>query len=211
MNLNYLKRKIKYMLLKPWRIKSQGNNNVINIGYSLVNSSIRIIGCNNKILFDKNVLFENVNIELAGNNLLLIVGSNSRMSGGEIILEDDFSEVRIGKNTTVESAHIASTEGKSIEIGDNCMLANNVEIRNGDSHSILQNHSRINHAKNVIIDNNVWVGSQSFLLKGSEISTCSVVAAKSLVTKSFRESNLLIGGVPAQILKKNIYWKRERV
>ena len=44
-------------------------------------------------------------------------------------------------------------------------------------------------------------------MKDVKISRNSVVAYGSLVTKKFEQENVLLAGIPAKIVKENIYWK----
>jgi acetyltransferase-like isoleucine patch superfamily enzyme len=52
----------------------------------------------------------------------------------------------------------------------------------------------------VYIGNNVWVGSKVTLLAGTTIENGIIIGANALVNKKF-ESNSIIAGVPAQIIK----------
>ena len=54
--------------------------------------------------------------------------------------------------------------------------------------------------KGVQIGNNCWLGSKVTFLDGSKIGNGCVVAAGSVVTKSFQD-NVIIAGVPAKIIK----------
>lgn len=56
----------------------------------------------------------------------------------------------------------------------------------------------------VNIKNNVWLPWRVFILPNVTIEEDTIVAANSLVNKSFQK-NTLIGGNPAKILKENIY------
>src|SRR5690606_30455209 len=106
------------------------------------------------------------------------------------------------------------TEDKSkIEIGDDCMISTNVQIRSGDSHSIVDGNTgvRSNFAKSVKIGDHVWIGTNAMVLKGSEIGNHSVVGAASVVSGGHFSSNLIISGIPAKEIKSNIDWKRERI
>jgi acetyltransferase-like isoleucine patch superfamily enzyme len=87
-----------------------------------------------------------------------------------------------------------------------------IEIRTGDSHSILDmSGNRINPSSNVVIGNHVWVGSRVIILKGAQISDFSIIGAGSIVSGEFPDTNVILAGVPAKIVKDNINWKRERI
>ncbi len=51
------------------------------------------------------------------------------------------------------------------------------------------------------IDDDVWIGAGVRILAGVRLKKRTVVAAGAVVNKSFDE-NLLIGGVPAQLIKE---------
>ena len=52
----------------------------------------------------------------------------------------------------------------------------------------------------ITIEDDVWIGAHSIILKGVTIGRGSVVAAGAVVTKSFPPYSI-IGGVPAKLLK----------
>lgn len=61
------------------------------------------------------------------------------------------------------------------------------------------------HLRNttIKIGNNVWIGANSLILGGVNITGNNVViAAGSVVTKSFSESNVVLAGCPAKIIKQ---------
>lgn len=49
------------------------------------------------------------------------------------------------------------------------------------------------------------------MLKGEHIPDNSVVATRSVITKSFQEKAILIGAIFGKKLKENIDWDRERI
>ena len=59
----------------------------------------------------------------------------------------------------------------------------------------------------IIIGDNCWIGAGSILLPGVVLANHIVVAAGSVVTKSFTEDNVLIGGTPARVIKHLSYYK----
>ena len=60
--------------------------------------------------------------------------------------------------------------------------------------------------KNVVIEDDVWIGANAMILPGAHIRKGSVVAAGSVVTKAFDEEAVLIAGNPARIVKHNVSW-----
>jgi len=55
-------------------------------------------------------------------------------------------------------------------------------------------------AKPVVIEDNVWVGSNCVIMPGIRIGTGAVVGAGSVVTKNV-DTNSIVYGVPAQHVK----------
>lgn len=93
------------------------------------------------------------------------------------------------------------------------MFSEDVEIRNGDSHSILdlaRSSERINSAQPVMIGNHVWIAAHARVLKGAAIPDNCIVANSSVLTSKFTEEHSLYGGVPAKLLKSGINWSRSR-
>ena len=93
------------------------------------------------------------------------------------------------------------------------MLAYDIDVRTGDSHSIISSETgeRLNYEKDIIIGDHVWVAAHSYLLKGAIIGDNSVVATGSIVAGEFPDSNIIIGGSPAKIIKRGVTWDRRRI
>lgn len=161
------------------------------------------------------VKLSNVVFYIRGNNHRIFINNHSRVSKGIFWMEDDNGLIEIGENTTVESAEFACTEpNSSIEIGSNCMFSKEIEIRTGDSHSIidLENKKRLNHAKNVKIEDNVWLGAKVLVLKGSKIESNVVVGTGSIVTnREVLKCHSVYTGNPVKQIKTGIFWTRKRV
>ena len=195
----------------------KGTDNVIDIDKSAIlrNCKFDIVGNNNKIEINELSILNNVTFFIRGNSNKIIIGKQVRFKRGGTVWIDDYGcEAVVGENTTFEDSHIAVTEPNSkIHIGKDCMFAYDIELRTGDSHSIIDtiSNERINYAQNINIGNHVWVASHVSILKGVNISDNSVIATRAVVTKSFLENNILIGGMPAKKLKENINWDRKRL
>lgn len=195
----------------------RGKNNVIKFKNSAIlnNCTFDIEGNHNTIEINHSTVLNNVTFYIRGNKNKIKIDDNVKFyRGGELWIEDYHGSVIIGKHTTFENAHIAVTEPYSkISIGEDCMFAYGIDLRTGDSHSILDRHSRkrINYAQNIIIGDHVWVASHVSILKGVSIGSNCVVATRSVVTKNFAQDHILIGGSPAKILKVGIDWDRQRI
>jgi Acetyltransferase (isoleucine patch superfamily) len=57
------------------------------------------------------------------------------------------------------------------------------------------------HPAPIVLEDDVWIGSGSIILKGITIGEGSVVAAGSVVTKDV-SPNVIVGGNPARVLKE---------
>lgn len=197
--------------------KIKGRENKISIASSarLLNCSITIQGDYNKITIADDAFFKNVKFYITGNcNYISIADGVKFNKGGELWIEDENCSLSIGSFSSFEDAHIAVTEPHSkINIGNDCMFSNDIDVRTGDSHSILNaiTGKRINPAKDVYIADHVWVGSHVSILKGAAIASNSVVATRSVVTKPFTQQGVLLAGTPAQIIKTDIDWTRPRI
>ncbi len=171
-----------------------------------------IEGNNNLIEFGTCYL-KNVTIKIRGNNHHIKISDEVYMYGGILWMENEGNSIIIDSNTSIQSAHLAVTEkGKKISIGKNCMLAEEVIIRTGDSHPIIDLATKkiINDGKDVLIKNHVWVGTRAQILKGVTIEDDSIVGAGSVVVQNV-EKNTIVAGNPAKEIKKAINWVSNRV
>lgn len=87
-----------------------------------------------------------------------------------------------------------------IYLGKGCYIAPNVGIITANHK--LDNLDEHEDGKDVILGEKCWIGMNSVILPGVELGNNTIVAAGSVVTKSFPDGNVVIGGVPAKIIKK---------
>lgn len=127
---------------------------------------------------------------------------------------NNVNKLIIGKGfTSTNFVHFDFCQGEGdIIIGDDCMFSWGVQVRTGDFHSIysLDTRELLNPNKDVKIGNHVWVGAEVRILKGAIIPDNTVVGTQSIVTRQFKDSNVVIAGVPAGIVRNDIGWSRVR-
>jgi acetyltransferase-like isoleucine patch superfamily enzyme len=110
--------------------------------------------------------------------------------------------LRIGSNTTINCRTVISVES-SVTIGKNCLIAEDVRLFDNSSHGIDYKDRKITErdVSPIIVEDDVWIGMQSIILKGVTIGKGSVIAAGSVVTKEV-PAMTLVGGNPAKIIKQ---------
>lgn len=106
------------------------------------------------------------------------------------------ASISVGENCRLNGVYIHSQQ--SIQIGENCVIAAGVNIMDSNGHQVNSSNRTIGRDKPqpIIIGNNVWIGLNAIILKGSVIGDNSVVAAGSVVKGVF-PNNSLIQGNPA--------------
>ncbi len=195
----------------------KGKNNLLQFSSSslFINCTIFIKGNDNEIVIKDSTFFKNVVFHIEGNHNRIVIEKGVHFNNaGSMWMEDDHCEISIGEDTLIEDASLAVTEPHSkVIIGNDCLFAYDIDIRTGDSHSVIDTNTnkRVNYAKNISIGNHVWIASHVSILKGGNIPSNSIVATRALVTKPFSQENVLIGGSPASVLKQNVNWKHERI
>ena len=125
----------------------------------------------------------------------MFVGKNSYFNA-------DGGFIQVGNRTAFNmNVHINSSIGGRIIIGDNCLIGPNVVMRtanhifeNIDVPIRLQGHK----CEDIIIMDNVWVGSNVVILGGVTIESGAVIGAGAVVTKNIPSNSIAIG-VPAKV------------
>lgn len=118
-----------------------------------------------------------------------------------ILNDGDNSSVEIGDNCRLNSVYIHAKS--KIIIGNNCVMASGINIVDTNGHEVYSSDRTKgkDEAKAISIGNNVWIGVNAIILKGTQIGDNSIVAAGSVVKGVF-PSNSLISGNPATIVKR---------
>lgn len=186
----------------------------VSLGSSFL-CGVRIVnyGVENSIVIEDDVRMKNCQIVIRGNCNKIIIRKHSFLNEVEFHMEDDFNEINIGSNTSLcGRSHLATIEGTKITIGDNCLFSSDLLFQTGDSHSILDAHGkRTNKSKDISIGNHVWIGTRVTCLKGVHIAEDSIVAATTTLCRQYNQRNVVIGGVPGEIIKTEVNWEATRI
>lgn len=137
---------------------------------------------------------------------------------GKLIVEDSFS---IGRGCRLDIAKGAYVKlgahsfinpfttliiKHGLNIGENCSIGWNCQFLDDDFHELQYENKKEISTNKITISDNVWIGSQVAIYKGTLIARGSVIASNSVVKGIFSEENVLIAGNPAKIIKRNVKW-----
>lgn len=166
-------------------------------------------------------LWNRLKIYLLEDNIIMgkdiTIGKNviiKTTDSGTVIIEDNVSierncyiyaqygKIIIGKNGFI-GAGSQIVAKKSIKIGQDSLISAYSIIRDAN-HGIVKGESIISQdhdIKEVIIEDDVWLGSHAVVTAGSHIGKGAVVGANAVVTKDVKPYSV-VGGVPAKFIKK---------
>lgn len=145
-----------------------------------------------------------INIESGGQ---LIIGRNARFGQGIRLWIDSNAKIEIGDNFYCNKNCLFRAYD-DIVLGNDNLLGWNIEINTSDGHTVtIDRLDKANHGS-VFIGDHVWIGSHVTIGKNVFIASDSVVAHASVVASRFEESHILLGGMPARVLKTNVEWNQ---
>ncbi len=175
----------------------------------------------------------NVKITFRGSNNVIRVHERARL--GRIVLSMDcdngvfeiaenhgapafVANIRIGQDSSVlvganssttANCVISATEGTTVRIGDDVMIASHVQIRADDAHPIfdVRTGKRVNVSKSIEIGDHVWLALGVTVLGGTTIGRGSVIGTGSIVTSRV-PNNCIAVGTPAKVVRRDVAWER---
>ena len=122
------------------------------------------------------------------------------------------AQLEIGNNVGISGVVIACAN--KILIGNRVMIGANTTISDTDSHAIKYQFRHPEHfnlktkefkepikTKKIIIEDDVFIGMHSLILKGSHIGKGSVIGAGSIVAGTI-PPNVIAAGQPAKVIKQ---------
>lgn len=91
----------------------------------------------------------------------------------------------------------------SIQIGNNCMIADSVHFydhdhKSDDLHRLMNVQGFV--TKPIKVGNNVWIGAKATILKGVTVGDGAIIGANAVVTKDVPANGIAVGN-PAKVVK----------
>ena len=108
--------------------------------------------------------------------------------------------IKIGDRVSTNN-NLFICSANRIEIGDETLIGQNVTMMDFEAHGTHPDKRReIGNIGEIIIHNNVWIGNNVMILRDTHIGKNTIVAGGAVVKGVFPD-NVIIGGVPATIIK----------
>lgn len=211
--------------LFPYKIEGENNKIFIvlngkkkRLRRKLDGLNVIINGKNIYLEIELPINFKNTTIHLAGENAVFIMKHTDTIVNSASFYVGSWGRCFINENIRLNQPNFKVIVNNNerfkphkLVIGKNAQIGRDISIRTSDGHSIFKEDDILpyNEPQDILIGDNVWIAQRVTILKGSKISSNSVIGACSLVNKEFNEPNVIIAGNPAKVIKHNIRWERE--
>ncbi len=197
---------LKFIIHLFIKVKSGVNLYLRNFFYFIFPNKLNLL--RNRIIYSSLPTFQQ--ITLCQGQGIVEIGDNCAFGykiggfnrGGSIELQARYQKslIKLGNHIATNN-NLFICAANYIEIGDDTLIGQNVVILDHEAHGIAPLERRqLGEIGKVIIGRNVWIGNNVTILKNSEIGENSIVATGAVVAGSFPE-NVIIGGVPAKIIR----------
>lgn len=135
------------------------------------------------------------------------LGSGSYFGFNCKLYASKLSKIKIGFNASFNSNVMINARGKGkIFIGNNVLIGPNVVLRSSNhSFDSVKKPVKDQGMKDgeIIINDDVWIGSNVVILPNCNIGKGAIVAAGAVVTRNV-DSYTVVGGVPAKLINKRM-------
>ena len=194
-----------YRSVRP--IIVSGEDNVIRRSSKYKNGFIiNIHGNHNRIEIAEECMLSDTQINMFGDNNVLMVDKLARFMGPCIITMEGNATLHIGENAGIRGVNFL-LRGANLDVGKLCMFSNNIYLRNTDSHKVisLEDNQIMNPSKDIRLGEHVWIGQNATILKGVTVGDNAIIAMGAVVTKDV-PANSIAAGNPSRIVKTGITW-----
>ena len=178
--------------------------------------TIDIEGSSNRIdLYLPCQKMEDTHIIMEGDENRVEVGKEAKLCG-VLFNASHHASIIIGRNAQIQRGNtfflaegVSPNERSVIRLGSGCHIATGNYFRTsyGETICSAETGEPISRPKDIVIGDHVWIMTRCFIFAGTSIQQGSGVAAQSFVNREFTEPNVLIGGTPAKILRRDFHWK----
>lgn len=183
------------------------DNIVIGLDSESELNQLAFKGTQNKIFFHEKAVSKGCNILFVGSGGVLEVHAGAVIQGDFLIGEQ--ARITIGAKTLFNKRCILrATTARTIQIGQDCLLAN-VKFATMDDLPIYDRltSKRVNPATDIVVGDRVWIAEHVQVGAGATIGHDSVIGAWSMVNSTI-PSHCIAAGNPAQVVKTNVVWKK---
>ena len=197
--LNTLIKGIKIVFNNPYRF-IRNHKEMISLGNSVLTKSFTInLKKNNKVIIGNGCVLNN-KIIFEKNSGKVIIGNNTYIGGNTKIICCD--SVKIGNNVQISwDVTIYDHNGNSLDYLDRREAVKGY-YKNYNSGEMLKDFNwSIVKTNPIIIEDDVWIGFGTIILKGVKVGKGAIVSAGSVLTKDV-DAFTVVAGNPAQLVKK---------
>lgn len=139
-------------------------------------------------------------------------GRNVRFGPG---CDFSFSHIEIGNDVYIGPGARFNTAITKIRIGNKVLFGPDVSIMGGDHRTDVLGQYMYDvkeklpaNDKDVVIEDDVWVGTRAIILKGVTVGRGSIIGAGSVVAKDVEPYTIYLGAPP---LKKRARWSEDQI
>lgn len=152
----------------------------------------------------------NIDVQAGARNTVIEIADGCTLEGVIRVVRGDGGLIRIGENTTFNRVGVSQHEAGEIVFGRNNMLSSDIHLDVSDMHPIYDRHTgeRLNPARSITLEDDVWVGTRTLILKGAHIGQGAVIGAGSIVAGHIPPHTLAIGA-PAKVVREDVTWRRD--
>lgn len=187
------------------------NQIIIGKGNKIIGDSVITFrkGHSNQVIIGADGKFNNLKIDIRGNNNIVSISDKVKFSG-QLLIVGNGLRIEIGERTTAIGCYVLARD-RSVTIGAECMISRGIEIRASDVHKVydIDSGERLNTAtQDVIVGNHIWIAANVTISKNVQIADGCIIAAGSFVNKSVPTPNVMLAGTPAKVIREGVRWER---